>query len=235
MFAVERIGKVALIRLVNPPVNSVKFDQWRALPGIIAELEKEDIATVVFTGLPQRHFCAGNDFKEFSSLTPDQTLSGTAAVRDGLRAVRESKLIAVAALHGAVMGSGFMLACACDIRISTPDARLGLPEVKVGAIGGYRIAREVLGQAEARAMVLTGDPISGDRAHQLGLVYKIGSDPDDVLRQSMEMATSISDLMTGRLGTEIKACFNAQDLAPLWPAYDLERQLAARIMGQAAG
>lgn len=133
------------------------------------------------------------------------------------------------------MGSGFMLACASDIRLSTKDAKLGLPEVKVGALGGYRIVREVLGQAEARAMVLTGDPISGERAYELGLVYKLRDSPEDVLSAALDMAISISGMVVGALRTEIKACFNAQDLQPLWPAYDLERELAARVMGQATG
>ncbi|SMO93515.1 enoyl-CoA hydratase/isomerase family protein [Paracoccus laeviglucosivorans] len=234
MFRVERRDQVAVIHLDNPPVNAVTFDRWRALPPLIAGLEREGIGAMVFTGLPQRHFCAGNDFREFAVLSPDETLLGTAAVRDALRAVRESPIIAVAALHGAAMGSGFMLACACDIRLATPDARLGLPEIKVGAIGGYRIAREVLGQAEARAMVLTGEPISGERAHQIGLVQAMGPTADQVLAQALDMALRMSQLIRGRLRAELKACMNAQDGQSLWQSYDLERELAARTMGAAA-
>lgn len=233
MFRIQRDGALAVIHLDNPPVNSVTFGQWRALPAQIAALEAEGTGVMVFSGLPHRHFCAGNDFREFESLSPEETLSGTAAVRDALKAVRSSKIIAIAALHGAAMGSGFMLSCACDIRLATPDTRLGLPEVKVGAIGGYRIAREVLGQGEARAMVLTGEPISGTRAHQIGLVHELRDTAEAVLLHGKEMGSRIARLIEGRLGEEIKACFNAQDALPLWEAYDLERDLAARVMGKA--
>ncbi|ABN78648.1 enoyl-CoA hydratase/isomerase family protein [Cereibacter sphaeroides] len=234
MFGVERSGEVALIRLDNPPVNAVSFAHWRLLPGILAGLEREGVGALVFTGQPGRHFCGGNDFREFARLSPEETLAGTAAVRDGLRAVRESRIPAVAAIHGAAMGSGFMLACACDIRLATPDAKLGLPEVKVGAIGGYRIASEVLGQGEARRMVLTGDPISGARAHRIGLVQELAEDGAAVLQRALEMGAGIAALVQGRLREGLKPCMNAQDEGDLWPAYDLERELAARVMGQAA-
>lgn len=233
MFRVERHGDVAVISFDNPPVNSMRFDQWRALPDLISGLQDDSVGVMIFTGLPHRHFCAGNDFREFDSLSPDQTLAGTSAVRDALRAVRESPIIAMAGLHGAALGSGFMLACACDIRLATRDAKLGLPEVKVGAIGGYRIAREVIGQGEARTMVLTGEPISGERAYQIGLVHALDDTAEATLARATQMAANISTLIRGRLREEIKACFNTQDATPLWEAYDLERNLAARVMGQA--
>ncbi len=233
MFRVERQGEVALIHLDNPPVNAVSFGRWRALPGLISDLEAEGIAVAIFTGMPHRHFCGGNDFREFSELSAEETLAGTAAVRDGLRAVRESAIIAIAAIHGAALGSGFMLACACDIRLALPNARLGLPEVKVGAIGGYRIAREVLMQGEARAMVLTGEPISGERAHQIGLVHALDQTLEEMLARASDMGHRISQLVQGTLRAEIKSCMNTQDETRLWPAYDMERELAARVMGKA--
>lgn len=234
MFDVQRDGAIAVIRLDNPPVNAVSFQNWKAVPDKISSLEREGIAAVVFTGLPHKHFCGGNDFREFADLTPDQTLAGTGAVRDAMKAVRESSLIAVAALHGAAMGSGFMLSCACDIRVATPDARLGLPEVKVGAFGGYRIVREVLSQGEARLLTYTGRPLSGERAYQLGLVQELHAMPDEVLSRSIALAKEMAELLIGALRAEIKECLNREDEQSLWSAYELERELAARTMGRAA-
>ena len=235
MFDVERRDGIAIIRLNNPPVNAISFARWRLLPPLIAKLDQDDsVGAFVFTGLPHKHFCGGNDVTEFAMLTPAETLAGTQAVRDAMRAVRESARPAIAALHGAAMGSGFMLSCACDIRIATPDARLALPEVKVGAFGGYRIVREVLSQGEARKLAYTGQPITGSRAHQIGLVQDLADDREAVLARAVAIAVDISGVLRGTLRAEIKRTLNREDDASLWEAYDFERELAARMMGTAS-
>ncbi|KAB2655213.1 enoyl-CoA hydratase/isomerase family protein [Brucella tritici] len=231
MFEVERNGEVAIIRLNNPPVNAVSFGNWDRLPPLLNQLVSDGVGALVFSGHPQKHFCGGNDFREFNTLTPEQTLAGTGAVQNAMRAVRDCALPSIAAIHGAAMGSGFMLSCACDIRLATPDSRLGLPEVKVGAIGGYRIAREVLCQSEARMMVMTGEPISGQRAHQIGLVQELQDSADLLLARAIAMAGQIASLMTGELRSQLKTCMNAEDENALWIAYDMERDLAAKVMG----
>ncbi len=233
MFEVEHDGDVALIRLNNPPVNAVSFERWRSLPPLVQALERAGVGAMVFTGLPHKHFCGGNDFREFASLSPEETLAGTGAVRDGIKAVRESAIPAIAALHGAAMGSGFMLSCGCDIRLATADTRLALPEVKVGAFGGYRIVREVLSQGEARLLTYTGQAMSGARAHQIGLVQEIAETPDAGLARALALAHEITGLIKGRLRAGIKACLNREDEEGLWTAYDRERDLAARVMGRA--
>lgn len=236
MFEVERRDGVAVIRLNNPPVNAVSFERWRLLPPLVAEIDRdESIGAIVFTGLPGKHFCGGNDFREFASLSPEETLAGTGAVRDAMRAVRECGRPAIAALHGAAMGSGFMLSCACDMRVATPDARLALPEVKVGAFGGYRIVREMLGQGEARLLAYSGRPLSGERAYTLGLVQDLAPTAEEVLARAVGLATEISGLLRGRLRAGIKKTLNQEDAQPLWEAYDLERELAAETMGSSSG
>ena len=69
MFRVEREGAVAIVRIDSPPVNALSFARWRSLPPLIRELEDDaGVAALVFTGLPHKHFCGGNDFKEFAAL-----------------------------------------------------------------------------------------------------------------------------------------------------------------------
>lgn len=232
MFNIEKDGAIAVIRLNNPPVNAISFARWRDLPAQICELEADSaIAALVFTGQPGKHFCGGNDFNEFAELTPQATSSGTAAVREGMRAVHTSPLPAIAAIHGAAMGSGFMLACACDMRIATADARLGLPEVKVGAFGGYTMARQLMPPGQARWLTYTGRPISGARAYQLGTVQELVEDAGALLPAAMALAREIAGLVSGKLKGRIKPVLNQLDRTALWDAYDIERLLAVDTMG----
>jgi enoyl-CoA hydratase/carnithine racemase len=223
---------VAVIRIDSPPVNALSFERWRSLPPLIRELEADaGVAALVFTGLPHKHFCGGNDVKEFASLNAQGTSNGTAAVREGMRAVHQSTLPAVAALHGAAMGSGFMLASACDMRIATPDARMALPEVKVGAFGGYSLIRQLMSPGQARWMTYTGRPIDGTRAYQLGIVQELADTPDAVLAASIALAEEIGTLTKDRLDRRIKPVLNQLDRTALWDAYDIERLLAIDTMG----
>lgn len=232
MFRLEKNGRVAVVRLDRPPVNAVRFDDWSALPDLVCSVEADpDVEALVFTGLPHRHFCGGNDVNEFAGLTAARASAGTAAVRDGLRAVQETALPVIAAVHGAAVGSGFMLACVADIRIATADARFGLPEVLAGAYGGYRIAREVLPQGEARWLAYTGRPISGERAFQIGFVQACVDDRERLEATAVALADEIGGVLAGRLSRKVRPVLNAADRAPLWEAYDLERFLAVEVMG----
>lgn len=232
MFRVEREGAVAVVRIDSPPVNALSFERWRSLPPLIRELEADaGVAALVFTGLPHKHFCGGNDFKEFASLNAQGTSAGTAAVREGMRAVHQSVLPAIAAMHGAAMGSGFMLASACDMRLATPDARMALPEVKVGAFGGYSLISQLMSPGQARWMTYTGRPIDGTRAYQLGIVQELADTPEAVLAAAIALATEIGTLTKDRLDRRIKPVLNQLDRTALWDAYDIERLLAIDTMG----
>jgi enoyl-CoA hydratase/carnithine racemase len=234
MFRLEFVADVAVIHLDAAPVNAMTFASWATLPDLIREAEQHGARALVFSGQPHKHFCAGNDVREFKDLTPEDTLRGVATVRAAVRAVHESRLPAIAALHGAVMGSGLILACACDIRLATPDARLALPEVKVNSYGGFAMLRETLPRGEARSMTLLGKPISGARAFELGMVQELADDAPAVLERALLVAAEIASTLVGRLGDEIKSVMNSQEEQPLWDSYELEREFASRIMGTAS-
>ncbi|MFJ3366892.1 enoyl-CoA hydratase/isomerase family protein [Pseudomonas sp. NPDC086251] len=233
MFRLEFSDDIAVVLLDAAPVNAMTFASWATLPDLIREAEQHGAKALVFSGQPHKHFCAGNDVREFKDLTPQDTLRGVATVRAAVKAVHESRLPAIAALHGAVMGSGLILACACDIRVATADARLGLPEVKVNSYGGFAMLSETLPRGEARSMTLTGNPISGARAFELGMVQELADNAPAVLEKAMQITAQITSTLTGRLADEIKAVMNNQEQHPLWQSYELEREFASRIMGTA--
>ncbi len=234
MFDVERHADVCLVRICNGPVNAISFEGWAKFVDLIARLEKDDAGVLVITGLPGKHFCAGNDFREFRTLGKAAARRGSGTVMEVTRALRESRMVSIAALHGGALGSGLMLASACDIRLGARDAFIGLPEVNVNAFGGYRIVREVLGLGEARLMALTGEPMPIERAHALGFAQRLHDTPDELLSESLVLAQMIADKTRGVLGARVKDCLNREDAATLWDGFEVEMELGAEVMAAAA-
>jgi enoyl-CoA hydratase/carnithine racemase len=224
-FNVDILDGIAFIRLSNPPVNAITFSDWMKLPALMDRLESDPhISCVIFSGIPGKHFSAGNDFREFNKNDPVGFKRGTVAVQKALRRIKESELTTLAAIHGAALGSAFMLACACDIRIGTAECQLGLPEVKVGAFGGYRLVREVLPEGEARLMVLTGRTISGERAYQLGLLQKL-VDHDQLFKEVFGLAREFSSVVKKDFHRKVKPLINRVLSESLWDGYDTELSL----------
>src|SRR5688500_20153213 len=161
---------VAVITLDNPPVNGLG-NALRAL--LLDYLKKADadpaVKAVVLIG-SAKAFSGGADIREFNAprLKPD--LPEVNDAQDAL-----SKPL-VAAIGGFALGGGLGLALACHYRVAAPRAQLGLPEVKLGILpgsGGTQRLPRIIPMAEAVKMMTTGNPITSERAKELGLVDEI--------------------------------------------------------------
>lgn len=215
------------LTLASPPVNALTTADWRALPRLLADIEQEPISVLLVTG-DGRHFCAGNDKNEFAR-DVRQADRVTVAVARGLEALATLPLPVIAGVTGAALGSGFMIASVCDARICTTDAMFGLPEIRVGAYGGYSIARRVLPAGVARTMVLGGAHLDARRAHQLGYVLDLHETPAQLDAALAEMAMSWAESDREMLRAA-KGTFHRVDNNDVWSGYELERGLAVRHM-----
>lgn len=133
-------------------------------------------------------FVAGADVNELRSRTVDQTLTRTNARL--FQKLADHPAPTVAVVEGWALGGGFELALACDLRLSTPDASWGLPEVRLGIIpsgGALTRTRELIGASLATDLVMTGRRIDGSEAHRIGLVQR--------LTDSGELDGALNDLL----------------------------------------
>lgn len=168
----------AFITLNRPDVkNAMNAQMVRDLIAVFEALrDQRDVRAVVLSGAGGT-FCAGGDIKElaaaFQSGHPE-ALGDASALDHLLRLVNEAPQIVIAKVQGAAMGGGFGLVCVSDIAIASSDARLGLPEVRLGLvpalISPYVIQR--LGLTRARELMLTGRRFGAQEAEAYGLVHE---------------------------------------------------------------
>ncbi len=115
-------------------------------------------------------FCAGADLTEL------EDLSFTEALRHALDDLAALPFPTVAAIPGACMGLGMQLALACDLRLATPEARFAVPVAKLGLMVDHWTVQRLgllAGVSTARWMLLTAEPVTAARAHDVGLVHQL--------------------------------------------------------------
>ena len=174
MVAVE--GPVAIVRLNRPEaLNALNSTLVREIVGALDDLEMDSsVRCVVLTG-SDKVFCAGADVKEMAKMSADEMSQA-----DHLRSVWERtwkfKKPIIAALSGYALGGGFELAMCCDMIIAAAGTKMGQPEINIGIMpggGGTQRLTWAVGKYKAMEMILTGETISAEEAHEFGVVNMI--------------------------------------------------------------
>jgi enoyl-CoA hydratase len=163
---------------------------------IDALAEDRDLRVVVVTGEGSA-FCSGGDTAWIAS-EPD---AGVDHLRTRMMpfyrtwlSIRRLEVPTIAAVNGAAIGAGLCLALACDLRYAASGARLGAPFVRLGmhaGMGGTYLLPDVVGDAAARDLLLTGRIVDADEALRLGLVSRV-VEPDAFEDAVLEAATAIA-------------------------------------------
>jgi len=187
----ERRDRVLLITLNRPEArNAVNLKVAEGIAAALDELDADDALTVgILTGAGGG-FCAGMDLKAFvSGESPWVGDRGFAGIVQ-----RSSRKPLIAAIEGFAVAGGFEIALACDLIVAARGAKLGIPEVKrsLVAAGGalLRLPRQ-MPYGLAMELALTGDPITAERAHELGVVNRL-ADPGAAVDGAVALAASIA-------------------------------------------
>ncbi|MFZ4517783.1 MAG: enoyl-CoA hydratase-related protein [Microthrixaceae bacterium] len=129
----------------------------------------DGLRCLVLTGADDQ-FCAGADLTEL------EDLAFTESLRRALDDLAALSFPTIAAIPGACMGLGMQLALACDLRLATPDARFAVPVAKLGLMVDHWTVQRLgllAGVSTARWMLLTAEPVTAARAHDVGLVHQL--------------------------------------------------------------
>ncbi|WPB85273.1 3-hydroxyacyl-CoA dehydrogenase NAD-binding domain-containing protein [Sediminicoccus rosea] len=169
----DRDGDIHILRIANPPVNTLRTGVRAGLHAGIAAAVKEGARAIVLIG-EGRMFCAGAEMTEFNK--PRQPPS----LPEVFDAIENCKVPVVAAIHGSALGGGLELALACHARVAVATAQVGLPEVKRGFVpgaGGTQRLPRLIGPEAALKIVVTGEPISATEAAKLGVINAVVDAP----------------------------------------------------------
>jgi enoyl-CoA hydratase len=131
---------------------------------------------VILTGAGEKAFIAGEDIGELAGVSAVEAVAFTRNGQAVLDFIENLGKPVIAAVNGFALGGGCETAMACTIRLATPQAKFGQPEVKLGIIpgaGGTQRLPRLVGKGRALQLILSGDMISADEAHRIGLVNEV--------------------------------------------------------------
>ena len=228
----ERSGGVATITIDRPPVNAMSRAVVEALESTLDALATEAATRVaLLRGAGPRGFSAGADISEFPALldpNADPRGEGIQRLADRVEAFPKPLVVAI---HGFCLGGALEIALACDVRVAADDARIGLPEIRIGILpggGGTQRLPRVIGPGRARLMIFSGEPVSGRRACEWGLVEEVVA-PAEVFDAAAAIARTLAAQSPHALAV-IKTLLRETSGAPLGDGLRTETAAFARCL-----
>lgn len=192
---VTREDNIETLTLNRPDaMNALDGDMVQALHAELDRLEQDrEIGAVILTGAGEKAFVAGADIAELRERRAPEAFD---RVNQHLfRRVAELPMPTIAAVRGWALGGGCELTLSCDLRVASPSAKFGQPEVALGIIPGagatHRLAR-LVGIGKARELIYTGEIIDAQEAHRIGLINRIADTEDQLQTITHELAAKIA-------------------------------------------
>jgi enoyl-CoA hydratase/carnithine racemase len=229
----ERDGPVARITLDNPPLNLVTGELLAGLGEALAALEAAspgDVRAVVVTGAGERAFSAGSHVGEFEAQRGPDGRARLALEEATMARLSALPMPVIAAIEGNALGGGLEIALACDLRVASEHAHLGLPEVRLAVIpgaGGTQRLPRVVGLARAKELVLTGAVLDAAAAERIGLVNRVVP-----AGEAVAVADGIAREIAERGPVAVREAKRLLDLAadaPLAAGLDAEIEASVRV------
>jgi enoyl-CoA hydratase len=173
----DRRSEAAVLTLDRQEaLNALSFAVLREIGEALDSVAEGDARALLVTGAGPKAFCAGADIKELRGRALMEQKRGAELGQGVFAKLDALPMPSIAVINGFAFGGGLELALACTFRLATPNAKMGLPEIKLGLIPGYggtqRLPRAV-GEARALEMIMTGRTVPAEEAARIGLVNRV--------------------------------------------------------------
>ena len=193
-FDYKKEGQIAIFTINRPEArNAFDTQMLKALHEAMIDFRDDgELRVGIITGAGEKAFCGGTDAKERLPLLREHRGSPEATPANPMRGLEIWKPL-IAAVNGIALGMGLEIILACDIRIASENARLGLPEVTLGLIpgqGGTQRLPRMIPWCRAAEMILTGKIIDAQEAYRMGLINEVVS-PSELMTKAKEWAVTI--------------------------------------------
>jgi 3-hydroxyacyl-CoA dehydrogenase len=184
--SLRSIGRVAVIEIDSPPVNALSQIVRQGISENLQQAIADESVAAIVLACSGRTFIAGADIREFGLPPAGPHLPEVVA------ALEASPKPLIAAIHGTALGGGFEIALGCHYRVARQDARVGLPEVKLGLLpgaGGTQRLPRLIGVQAALPMMMSGEPVTATRAAGMGAIDLVV--PGELLENAVTFANKL--------------------------------------------
>jgi enoyl-CoA hydratase/3-hydroxyacyl-CoA dehydrogenase len=186
---------IATITMSRPEaMNALNEKVLRELKDAIAELREDSTSRVVIITGEGPAFVAGADIKTMLSADLTEVEEFTRFGQGVMNDIERLDKPVIAAINGFALGGGLELALACDIRLASTEARMGLPEVGLGifpGFGGTQRTTRLIGKGHTCELIFTGKQVSADEALSMRLVNRV-LPPDQLMDEARSLAERIA-------------------------------------------
>ncbi|MFQ6062843.1 MAG: enoyl-CoA hydratase-related protein [Methanosarcinales archaeon] len=226
----EKKDEIGIIKINIPSaLNALNSKTLMELEKGLIELEMDDkVKVLIITGEGEKAFCAGADLKELKEKNALQAKEYLQLGHRVLNRIENLKKPVIAAINGYALGGGCELALACDLRIASPRAKIGLPEINLGifpGFGGTQRLPRLIGISKAKELIFTGNIIDSKTAESIGLINKVVFD-SDLMEEAIALAKNISSKSTIAIKA-VKSLINKSLDVDLKTGRDLEIETLA--------
>lgn len=193
---VEHRPPVLILTLNRPQSrNALNSQLLRELELAVDQTRlSEDLRVLIITGAGEKAFCAGADLKERLTMSETEVRSFLSTIRRVFVKIEESSLPVIAAINGVALGGGTELALACDLRVASSSALMGLTETRLAIIpgaGGTQRLTRLVGPSLAKELIFTGRKLTAQEGLSIGLVNRI-AESEELIDACLEVAGDIS-------------------------------------------
>ena len=182
----------AVVEAIDSELNLIKKDR--------------DIRVLIISG--EKNFAAGADIEEMAELTPKE--ANVFSFSRTFLKLENLEIPTIAAISGYALGGGLELALACDLRIASEDAKIGLPEINLGIMPGaggtVRLTR-LIGEAKAKELIFLGESLTASEAYQFGIINRIVKN-EELMTEAFKLAEKLSEKSTNALRYAKKSIMN---------------------------
>ena len=222
-------GPTFVVSLANPPANQLGQVLIDGLSAALDAFEHTDTRSIVIVSTLDGFFAAGADIKLMATADRATFVAYGASLRAVLNRLARLPRPSIAAIEGRALGGGLELALACTMRVAGRDARLGLPEPKLGLIpgaGGTQRLPRLVGRGRALDMMLTAREVEAPEAYQIGLIDRL-VDAGAALDAALALGARFATLSRPALAAVLRCVDDATEL----PLADGMAREAQRVEG----